>query len=109
MTAGAPGWISEARERNAVARRAWLGADDANIIHGDKKMMQQWFYLGGPGLLEDVARALDALDAIAALHAPKDDPDFGVICSECSDRGYQGTDHEPHPCPTVRAIQGEEA
>lgn len=83
----APEWITEARTRLDECRR-W---------NGDRSDIDQFCDTAG--------RALDALDAVLALHAPTDDQS-GTWCSVCMDYNHDG--FEAWPCPTVRAITGED-
>ena len=81
-----PGPWSEARARcDAMGR-----ADDNGF---------GWTINEKRALLNDFGAALDAIDAVLALHQREPDG----TCSECDDGNYS---HLPvsYPCPTVRAL-----
>ena len=83
-------WRSDARARLA-----------ATEVHSDFVTPEARTVNASP-LIPDLTRALDALDAVLALHAPQTDKPLtngDPRCAECW--------AETWPCPTVRAIEGD--
>lgn len=121
MTAG---WRSEARARREAAEEAYRQADTylglcaisapPNTAATLKITLTEVLPAIG-AVADDLGRALDALDAVLALHPAEDEPSVVeegftgpggtwqevpvLMCRGCWD---------PHPCPTVRAIEGTE-
>lgn len=105
MTAG---WRSEARQRlDAAQTEGWFVEFADGAIWTDRGYVgsvladHRDFIARAPS---DLRRALDALDAVLAIHAPIEvfspyaqPPGMVTVCSGCGD----------WPCPTVRAIEGE--
>lgn len=82
---GSEGWIT--------AARATLEGEEVPPGESFGRAMREW----EDDVLIIAYRALDALDAVLALHA-NDPTSYVPWCSAC-DYSY--------PCPTVRAIEGE--
>lgn len=85
------GWVEAARTRLDAATEGMSPEARAT-------------YLGPGSLTASFHRALDALDAVLALHAADE---FGQ-CRICvAYEGYEGTTMEPWPCRTARTIEGD--
>lgn len=108
------GWRSEARARlDAVNPAPWryfteysewdgcILGDEDDVLATDVRRGEGFFIAHAP---TDLGRALDALDAVLALHQPDEYGD----CPICGD--WETSEEVaivvPWPCPTVRAIEG---
>ena len=99
------------RATDAKADGAFQGSHRAG--YGDRlARVEEWLrkhpsatLASGEGavLLEEIDRLRAAIDRVRALHGPTFD---GTRCVACS---MPDGDFELHPCPTLRALDGEDA